>query len=230
VNRPLLAVAVTATLAAIAVSIYVAGHPFIPQDAAVERDIQATDWGPLTLAFQFFSWIGDAKGFVAEVIIFLAILAFNRRAWIFAAAAILTGAWYELGAHLINRPRPTTAQVLQVTEHPGASSYPSGHTIFVVTVCVVLMLCFGYRFLPRWGRIIGWTLAVLIVAANAIGRVYTGAHWPTDVLGGIVIAIAWLSFLASIPWIGARLFSVAPGPRPAPSATRSQGLAEPDRG
>ena len=204
-NRPFLAVSVACAVAAIAVSLYVAGHPFIPEDAVIERDVQATQWGPLALTFPVFTWIGDAKGLVIEGVIFVAILAVNRRAWIFAAASTLSGAWYELGIHLVNRPRPTTAQVLQVTEHPGASSYPSGHTIFIVTVTVVLMLGVGYRFLPPWARAIGWALVVLIIAANAIARVYTGAHWPTDVLGAILIATAWLTFLLSLRWVSAKV-------------------------
>ena len=204
-NRPLLAVALLTGLAAVAVSVYVAGHPFIPEDATIERDVQGTPWGPLALTFPFFTWIGDAKGFLIEVAIFLGILVFNRRAWLFAGAAALSGAWYEIGIHLVNRPRPTTAQVLQVTEHPGASSYPSGHTIFIVTVTVVLMLCFGYRFLPRRAQAIGWAAVILIVAANAIARIYTGAHWPTDVLGAILIAVAWLTFLLSLRWVSARV-------------------------
>ena len=179
-------------------SLYVAGHPYIPEDAAIERDVQSVNWGPLAISFAFFSWIGDAKGLVAEVIIFVAVLVLNRPAWLFAAAAVLTGAWYELGVHVVNRPRPTTAQVLQVTEHPGASSYPSGHTIFIVTVTVVLMVCLGFRFLPRQARWAGWVVVALIVGANAISRMYTGAHWPTDVLGGILIAVAWLSFVGAV--------------------------------
>ena len=100
--------------------------------------------------------------------------------------------------NLVHRPRPTVPYVYQVTEHPGASSYPSGHTMFVVTVVVVLMVCFGHRFLPRWGQVAGWTVAVLLVLANAIGRMYTGAHWPSDVLGGVLLAAFWLSLLASV--------------------------------
>ena len=194
---------------ATALSIYVAGHPFIPQDAEVERDVQSTNWGPIALSFPFFSWIGDAKGFVFEVVIFAAILLFNRRAWIFAAGAVLSGGWYVLVSHLINRPRPTTSQVLRVTEHPGASSYPSGHTIFIVTVTVVLLLCLGYRFLPRWGRLAGWVVVAFLVTTNAVGRMYTGAHWPTDVLGGFLIAVAWLTFLGSFRWVSSRVLGLA---------------------
>lgn len=206
-NRPLLAVSIVCALAAVGISLYVAGHHFIPQDAVIEDDIQATNWGPLALTFPFFTWIGDAKGFVLEVAIFVAILAFNRRAWVFAAGSVLSGAWYELGIHLIDRPRPTTLEVLHVTEHPGASSFPSGHTIFIVTVTVVLLLGLAYPFLPRVGRVIGWVLVVLIVAANAIARVYTGAHWPTDVIAAIFIAVAWLTFLLSLRWVSRRVLT-----------------------
>jgi undecaprenyl-diphosphatase len=200
-NRTLLAVAVTAGVAAAVLTLYVVGHPIISQDVTVERDVQATDWGPLNYAFQFFSWIGDAKGLVAEIVIFFLILLFNRRAWLFAAAATLTGAWYAGVVHLVNRPRPTVPVVYQVTEHPGASSYPSGHTMFVVTVVVVLMVCLGRRYLPRWGQVAGWALACVAVALNGIGRVFTGAHWPSDVLAGILIAVFWLALLGSIHWV-----------------------------
>jgi membrane-associated phospholipid phosphatase len=210
VNKPLIAVAALCAVAAAIVAVYVAGHPYIPEDATIENDVQSTNWGPLLLTFPIFSWIGDAKGAVLEAIIFVLVLIFNRRAWILAAASALTGAWYVLISHVINRPRPTTAQVLRVTEHPAASSFPSGHTMFVATVATVLMLCLGRRFLPRWAQPVGWALVVMIVLANAISRVYTGAHWPTDVLEGILIAVAWLAFVVSIKWISDRALAVDP--------------------
>jgi membrane-associated phospholipid phosphatase len=208
VNQPLITVAVVCTVAAAVVAFYVAGHPHIAEDAAIARGIQSTNWGPLLLIFPLFSWIGDAKGAVLEGIVFVLVLAFNRRAWILAAAGALTGVWYVLLSHAIIRPRPTTTDVLWVTEHPTASSFPSGHTMFIVTVTTVLMLALGRRFLPRWAQPIGWALVALIIVANAISRIYTGAHWPTDVLAGILIAAAWLSFLVSVKWISDRALPV----------------------
>lgn len=204
VNKPLITVAALCALAAAVVAVYVVGHPYIPEDATIEREIQSTNWGPLTLTFPVFSWIGDAKGAVLEAVVFVLVLLFNRRAWILAAAGALTGAWYVLLSHLINRPRPTTAQVLRVTEHPTASSFPSGHTMFVATVTTVLMLCLGRRYLPRWAQPVGWALVVLIILANGISRIYTGAHWPTDVLAGLLISAGWLSFVVSLKWISNR--------------------------
>lgn len=198
VHLPMLALAVGATVAVAILTAVVVMHPHLAVDVTVERDVQATQWGPLALTFPIFSWIGDAKGAILEAAVFVAVLVFNRRAWLVAAVASASGLWYAVLSHLVIRARPTTPQVLQVLEHPGASSFPSGHTIFIATVATVLMLCLGDRFLPTWGRAIGWVVVGLTVLACAISRIDTGAHWPTDVLAGVLIATAWLSFTVSL--------------------------------
>jgi len=202
----LLAFAIVAALAVGVITAFIVMNPTPPVDVTVERDIQATNWGPLALAFPAFSWIGDAKGAVLDALVVIAVLIWNRRAWILAVAGFATGAWYVLLAQLINRPRPTTALVLQVTEHPAASSFPSGHTIFIATVTTILMLCLGYRYLPRLAIPIGWAVVAVIVFDGAISRIYTGAHWPSDVLAGLLIATAWFSLILSIRWISDRAF------------------------
>ena len=204
-NRPLLVVGVAAAVASAAIAIFVAGHPFIAQDAAIERDVQATQWGPLALTFPVYSWIGDAKGFLVEAVVFVAILVFNRRAWLVAAGAVLSAGWYVLLSHVILRPRPTTSQVLQVTEHPGASSFPSGHTIFICTIVAVVVLCLGYRFVRGSGRFVLWIAGAAVVAGNALDRIDSGAHWPSDVLAAILIAIAWLCLWLAVPAVHARV-------------------------
>lgn len=204
-NRTLLSVGVAAAVSAAALTIYVAGHPFIPQDAVIERDIQATQWGQLAVTFPVFSWIGDAKGFFVEVAVFVAVLLFNRRAWLVAAGAAASAVWYLLLSHEIMRPRPTTSQVLQVTEHPGASSFPSGHTIFICTIVAVLVVCLGYRFVRGRARTWLWLAGAAVVAGNALDRIDSGAHWPSDVLAAILIATSWLCIWFAVPPVYARL-------------------------
>ncbi len=134
----------------------------------------------------------------------LLVLLLNRRAWMLAIAATAGGISYSLIVNMVNRPRPTTAEVLQVTEHPGATSFPSGHVIFITISFALVMLCVGYRWLPRWAIPIGWALVAAIVLTAAISRVYVGAHWPTDVLASIFIAGGWLALVTSIRWISDR--------------------------
>ncbi len=64
-------------------------------------------------------------------------------------------------------------------------SFPSGHAANNMAVATVLILFFGWRgaiYLP---------IALLI----AYSRIYTGSHWPLDVLSGMILGIigGWLA-------------------------------------
>jgi undecaprenyl-diphosphatase len=214
-RRPFLFVAIAAAAALGILTAIVVINPYVPIDATVERDIQATNLGPLTLTFPFFTWLGGPGGGIPmQVVVILLVLLLNRRAWILALAGLAGGLWYEIIVNLVNRPRPTVGQVLRVTEHPGSTSYPSGHLIFITISAAILMLCLGYRYLPKWARPIGWAVVVGIVIAVGLDRIYAGTHWPSDVLAGILIATGWLSLVLSIRWITDRAFASKETERP----------------
>jgi membrane-associated phospholipid phosphatase len=204
VHRQLLAVAIiTAAVFGILTAVVVK-FPYLSIDATVDREIQAINWGPLALTFPFFTWLGGPGGLYMQAVVFAVVLLLNRRAWVLALAAFAGGLWYEVFVQVVNRPRPLPSQILRVTEHPGSTSFPSGHLIFITISVAVLMLCVGYRYLPRWARPIGWAAVVAIVLAAGIDRIYGGAHWPSDVLAGMLIATAWLTFVVSVHWLSDR--------------------------
>ena len=197
-------IAIAAAAAVGVITAIVIMHPYLSLDATAERDVQATNLGPLTLTFPFLSWLGGPGGVPMQVVVILLVLLLNRRAWVLALAALAGGLWYLIVVNLVNRPRPTVGQILRVTEHPGSTSFPSGHLIFITISAGVLMLCLGHRYLPRWARPIGWAVVAGIVLAVGLDRIYVGAHWPSDVLAGALIAVAWLSFVVSVRWISDR--------------------------
>jgi undecaprenyl-diphosphatase len=135
------------------------------------------------------------------------VLLLNRRAWFLALATLAGGLWYEAIVNLVNRPRPVVGQVLRVTEHPGSTSFPSGHMIFITISAAVLLLCLGHRYLPRWARAIGWVVVAAIVATVGLDRIYAGVHWPSDVLAGLLIATAWIAFVLSLRRVTDRAFA-----------------------
>lgn len=198
IRVPFLAVAIGAAVAVAAITAIVLMHPYLSLDATVQDDIQATNLGPLTLTFPFLTWLGGPGGLYMQASVFVLVLLLNRRAWILAVAAFAGGLWYAIIVNLVNRPRPTAGEILRVTEHPGSTSFPSGHLIFITISAAVLMLCVGHRYLPRWARPIGWAVVAALVVAMGLNRIYVGAHWPTDVLAGILVATAWLSLVVSI--------------------------------
>ena len=210
IRVPMLVVAIVSAIAVGVITGIVVMHPYLQIDATVERDIQATNLGPLTVTFPFFTWLGGPGGIPMQIVVILLVLLLNRRAWFLALAALAGGLWYEAIVHLVNRPRPAVGQILRVTEHPGSTSFPSGHIIFITISAAVLMLCLGYRFLPRWARPIGWAVVAGIVVAVGLDRIYAGTHWPSDVLAGLLIAVAWLAFVLSLRRVTERAFATQP--------------------
>jgi membrane-associated phospholipid phosphatase len=196
--------AVAAVLALIAIA-----DPRWSLDVAIDRAIQSVNWGPLSALFPIYRWLGGPGGGVymqAGAIIIVLLL--NRRAWLLAIAATAGGVSYSLIVNLVNRPRPTVADMIRISEHPGATSFPSGHVIFITISFGLVMLCVGYRYLPRWAIPIGWAVVAAIVLSAAISRVYVGAHWPTDVVASMFIAAGWLALVTSIRWLSDPVFSL----------------------
>ena len=68
------------------------------------------------------------------------------------------------------------------------ASYPSGHAILTIAVYFTVALLLYRSRGWRWPFVAG----ALIFLANAYSRLYLAVHWPTDLVGGLLIGLVWL--------------------------------------
>src|SRR6266508_2918903 len=108
---------------------------------------------------------------------------------IFAAALAGEVTIFVATTLMIDRNRPP---VPQLDDSPPTSSFPSGHTAAAIALYGALAII-ALRVSGRaWLRTLAVIFAVALPICVAFARLYRGMHFPTDVLGGALLGIAWL--------------------------------------
>ncbi|MBI2097724.1 MAG: phosphatase PAP2 family protein [Candidatus Vogelbacteria bacterium] len=154
------------------------------------------------LIFRYLYGLTGQSAFFGRVVVFsaayfgwlllaLVIIVFARRSrdhpsagrelfFIISAAA---GAW--LTAQVIKlvwpvaRPFVKLADITPLITVSDQGSFPSGHATFFFALGIA-----AYSVDRRLGR---WLIAA--AAAVSLARVMSGVHWPSDILGGLVLAL-----------------------------------------
>jgi undecaprenyl-diphosphatase len=119
--------------------------------------------------------------------------------------------WLKL---LVQRPRPgfDWAQVWPET------GFPSGHSMnsFVVYFAIALVI---WRLRGRRVGTVALVLATVLAVGVGVSRIYLGAHWLTDVIGGYLAGALWLLILVGAWALVSRLCHRV-------GATRRPGMGE----
>ena len=127
-------------------------------------------------------------------IVAMLFLAHRRREAIlvlFVLAAATAGS--EGVKQLVHRPRPPGGD----TVVPGVVySYPSGHTLEALTIFGILTLITWRSDVDRRIKVALLAFTILFVAAVAVARVSINAHYPSDVLGGLLAGLGVLALFA----------------------------------
>jgi len=87
---------------------------------------------------------------------------------------------------LIDMPRPPTA--------PSGFGFPSIQ-VTMMTVTFGFFAVLIARELPGRSRVWPYLLAVTVIAMLGFARLYLGAHWLSDIIGGMLLGVVWLLML-----------------------------------
>jgi undecaprenyl-diphosphatase len=94
-----------------------------------------------------------------------------------------------------NRPRP---QIFQWGTQVVSSSFPSGHAMASTIVYGTVAYLAARLQQNVASRILTMALAGLIIVLICGSRLYLGVHYPSDVLAGVVIGLAWAGFCMAV--------------------------------
>ncbi len=122
----------------------------------------------------------------------------RRDALMAALIPVATSAGYGLKL-LVHRPRP---EYLVIGPADTEFSFPSLHALFATLLGGVVVIL-AQELLPQgWPRRTVQGLAVLLALGVGASRVYLGAHWPSDVLGGSLLGVLGV---LGLKWLRDRL-------------------------
>jgi undecaprenyl-diphosphatase len=103
---------------------------------------------------------------------------------------------------LFHRVRPEQTSLYLLTL-PHSFSFPSGHTMGTAGVIgSFVIVTFALR-PPRWLRLSVLVLGSALIVGVAASRVYFGVHFPSDIVGGQLGALAWVTAVTG--WFFPRL-------------------------
>ena len=163
-----------------------------PFDEAILKAIISTRTDLLTIRFMAVTFCGNSWT-VVGLCIFIVILPGRMKIGIPVSLAVAAGSLVQtIFKTLVARPRPDAAGWL-VEE--STYSFPSGHSNISIIFWVALLVLLG-RVLISKDRVFAAVFLQICFAALAVligfSRMYLGVHYPSDVLGGWLLAGALL--------------------------------------
>lgn len=142
--------------------------------------------------------LGSTTVLILLVSIFSLLLFFQRKnlsAFLLLVTSIGAALLSLLGKVYFERHRPEEALRLVAVD---GYSYPSGHSLAGAAVyfSIALLICRIYK--NSFHRSIIFSFFSILTLLIGLSRVYLGVHYLSDIMAGILLGIAWASFMGSI--------------------------------
>lgn len=182
----------------LALSLFIARFPTTLLDEHFSEKIQSYQNPTLSTIMELISWFGYSPGSI--IMVALASLGFllfkYKREALFMLFTAFAGLVSTIFKVMVNRPRPSEPLV-HVFKKASQQSFPSGHVLFyIVYFGMLTLLMIQLKDIPKIIRVIISVISLFLIFTIPFSRIYLGAHWFTDVVGGALMGIVCLYFLS----------------------------------
>jgi undecaprenyl-diphosphatase len=159
--------------------------PLFPGDMGLILFIQSFKNGTLRSLMEWTSFIFDGWRVIALVVLLSLVILWQIGIFEAILFPIANLFWFlnEGLKYLINRPRPLPDQVMVLVNETN-NGFPSGHAFIAILILGFLAYILFKIIKSRIIKIISLVILVFLILLVGISRIYLGAHWPSDVLGG----------------------------------------------
>jgi membrane-associated phospholipid phosphatase len=169
----------------------------LPTDIPIARFIQQFNWGPIVYPMELINASAGIWQVLLGAVAIVALFILERRAgWLMLIGSI-SSLLDNLIKLVISRQRPP-ADVVHILSPTTGFSYPSGHAVFFTWMAFMIAVSVAPKIRPSFRPIL-WTLVIVVIVLTCIARVWAGAHWPSDVIGGVLLGVGWSAFVLWLP-------------------------------
>jgi undecaprenyl-diphosphatase len=175
---------------------FAVGELLVRTPAITSRDQSVADWFVEQRTSTLDPWSEIASGLADTLVkvVATAVLAFGmwlawrrwREALMMVLPLALEASVFITVTYLVGRPRP---DVVRLEESPVGSSFPSGHVAAAAAYGALVVVVFWHT-RHRWARALVLVAIALIPVLVAVGRLYRGMHFLSDVVAGVLLGLA----------------------------------------
>ncbi len=138
--------------------------------------------------------LGNAESLILITIILCFVIKNKKIKWAIPINLLCSGLLNFALKNIIQRPRPVEFRIIDASGY----SFPSGHSMISMAFYGFLIYLVYKTVKNKYLKVISILLLVALIFLIGVSRIYLGVHYTSDVIGGFLLAISYLTLYIGI--------------------------------